>query len=127
MKTPILLPSVLLLAMFLASLWSGRYLTGEVTQWNAQLQQVDALAAKEYWDDAEELLHQCHSSWTNRQLFLHVMLQHDALDAAEAMYQRAMTFAENRNLPEFAAEIADLSHQLQLLATQEQLQLGNIF
>ena len=54
------------------------------------------------------------------------MLEHDAVDGAEAMFRRAEAFAETEELSEFRAELADLTSQLRLLAEMERLSIKNI-
>ena len=48
------------------------------------------------------------------------------MDDAEAMYRRAMAFADTRELSEFRAELSDLRDQLRLLAEMERLNLKNV-
>ena len=48
------------------------------------------------------------------------------MDDAEAMFHRALAFAERREDSELRAELADLRAQLRLLAEMEELSLRNV-
>ena len=51
---------------------------------------------------------------------------HRAVDDAEAMYRRAMAFAETQEIAEFRAELSDLMDQLRLISEMEALNIRNV-
>ena len=121
------LPPLAVLALLLGfSLWTGTSIGTDTQRWQQQLEQADALAQQENWTAAEEALSGSYRDWTARQSKLHILLRHDAIDDAEAMYLRAMAFAATEEPSEFRAEIADLQSQLELLAELERLSLKNV-
>lgn len=121
------LPSIAVLSAILAfSLWNDAHMSGETDRWRAQLSQADALVQEERWEDAQAKLAESYEDWSLRQTYLHIVSEHDALDDAEAMYRRAMAFADTRELSEFRAELADLRDQLRLLAEMERLSIKNV-
>ena len=63
---------------------------------------------------------------TLRQTYLHIVSHHDAVDDAEAMYRRAMAFAETQEITEFRAELSDLMDQLRLISEMEALNIRNV-
>lgn len=126
-KILLYLPSVAVLAAILAfSLWNAVHMSGETSRWRSQLDQADALVQENRWEDAQAKLAESYEDWSSRQTYLHIVSEHDAVDDAEAMYRRAMAFADTRELSEFRAELSDLRDQLRLLAEMERLNLKNV-
>lgn len=121
------LPSIAVLSAILAfSLWNDAHMSSETSRWCAQLDQADALVQEERWEEAQAKLTESYEDWSSRQTYLHIVSQHGAVDDAEAMYRRAMAFADTRELSEFRAELSDLRDQLRLLAEMERLSLKNV-
>lgn len=121
------LPPVAVLAAILAfALWNSRAMTADTDRWRAQLSQSDALAQAGDWSGAAAVLSDSYEDWSARQTYLHIVSEHDAVDDAEAMYQRAMAFAAAQEPSEFRAELSDLRDQLRLLAEMERFSIGNI-
>ena len=126
-KILLYLPSVAVLAAILAfSLWNDVHMSSETSRWRSQLDQADALVQENRWEDAQVRLAESYEDWSSRQTYLHIVSEHDAVDDAEAMYRRAMAFADTRELSEFRAELSDLRDQLRLLAEMERLNLKNV-
>ena len=126
-KILLYLPSVAVLAAILAfSLWNDVHMSGETSRWRSQLDQADALVQENRWEDAQAKLAESYEDWSSRQTYLHIVSEHDAVDDAEAMYRRAVAFADTRELSEFRAELSDLRDQLRLLAEMERLNLKNV-
>ena len=122
-----MLPPVGVLAVILAfALWNSAVITGHTQRWRDQLQQAEALALEEDWQAAGDALAKSYEDWSERQVFLHIVSEHEAVDDAEAMYRRAMAFAAEQESSEFRAELADLQDQLRLLAEMERFSLKNV-
>lgn len=122
-----MIPPVAVLAVILAfALWNSAAITDHTQRWREQLQQVEKLAASENWREAADALSESYEDWSSRQVFLHIVSEHEAVDDAEAMYRRAMAFAEEQESSEFRAELADLQDQLRLLAEMERFSLKNV-
>ena len=122
-----MLPPVGVLAVILAfALWNSAVITGHTQRWRDQLQQAEALALDENWQAAGDALAKSYEDWSERQVFLHIVSEHEAVDDAEAMYCRAMAFAAEQESSEFRAELADLQDQLRLLAEMERFSLKNV-
>ena len=116
-----------MLAVILAfALWNSTAITGHTQRWRDQLQHVEELAAAENWRAAGNALSESYADWSGSQVYLHIVSEHDAVDDAEAMYRRAMAFAQEQESSEFRAELADLQDQLRLLAEMERFSLKNI-
>ena len=121
-----LAPVALLLGILGLALWNGAHIAGECARWQGQLQQVEALAVGGDWDGALAALDAGHGDWSRGQTYLHVVAEHGAVEAAEAMYLRAASYAAAQELTELRAELSGLREQLRLLAETERLSLGNI-
>ena len=122
-----MLPPVGVLAVILAfALWNSAVITGHTQRWRDQLQQAEALALDENWQAAGDALAKSYEDWSERQVFLHIVSEHEAVDDAEAMYRRAMAFAAEQESSEFRAELADLQDQLRLLAEMERKKKKNV-
>ena len=122
-----MLPPVGVLAVILAfALWNSAVITGHTQRWRDQLQQAEALALDENWQAAGDALAKSYEDWSERQVFLHIVSEHEAVDDAEAMYRRAMAFAAEQESSEFRAELADLQDQLRLLAEMDRFSLKNV-
>ena len=90
-----LLPAVLVLAALLAvSLWNIHHMDVETDRWRAQLQAADQLALSGEWAETLDALWESYDDWSRSQTYLHIVSHHDAVDDAEAMYRRAIAFAE---------------------------------
>ena len=122
-----LVPPILLLAGLLTfCLWTGQRVGTDAERWRAPLLQSSEAALLGDWDAAEDLLSASYEDWQSRQLFLHIVVQHEVVEDAEAMYRRAKAFLDGRETEEYRAELADLIHQLLALQEQEELSLGNV-
>ena len=121
------LPPLALLTVILAlALGNGSLMQSETDRWQTQLQQAADLAQSEDWSGAADALAASYQDWSAKQFYLHIVAEHDAVDDADAMYQRAIAFAREQEPSEFRAELADLSAQLRLLAETERFSLQNI-
>ena len=122
-----LLPPLLILAGLLAfCLWTGQRVGTDTERWRSPLAQSSEAALLGDWDAAGDLLAASYEDWQSHQLFLHIVVQHEVVEDAEAMYRRAKAFLDEQETEEYRAELADLIHQLLALEEQEELSLGNV-
>lgn len=120
------LPWALLLTILALCVWNGRLMSARTARWQSQLGRLEPLLAQEDWPAVETLLRDSYEDWLSRQLYLHIVTEHDAVDDAEAMYRRCLAFAAAREPRELRAEAADLMDQLRLLGEMERFSLGNV-
>ena len=113
MKRLLLPPIAVLCALLALSLWNSSHMERQTRRWRAQLQETDRLAQSECWAEALDSLWESYDDWTLRQTYLHIVSHHDAVDDAEAMYRRAMAFAETQEITEFRAELGNGSAEYQ--------------
>ena len=126
MKRLLLPPIAVLCALLALSLWNSSHMERQTRRWRAQLQETDRLAQSECWAEALDSLWESYDDWTLRQTYLHIVSHHDAVDDAEAMYRRAMAFAETQEITEFRAELSDLMDQLRLISEMEALNIRKV-
>jgi len=121
------LPPILLLTILLTfSLVNCSLITRQTDRWSEQLAAADACADAGDWPRAAQALEDSYRSWSSRQTYLHIVVKHEEVDGAEALYRRAAAIVQEQALSEFRAEIADLRNQLRLLAEMERVSIGNI-
>ena len=125
MKKGLLLPAAVLGAVLAFCLWNSAAMAVHTARWRAQLEEADRLVQEEAWEAAAAAIRESYADWTARQTYLHIVTNHDAVDGAEAMYHRALAFAESREDSELRAELADLRDQLRALAEMEEFSLRN--
>ena len=121
-----MLPLGVLAAVRVLAAWNDAAMEHLTQRLCRELTQCAALGGAEDWDGASAALKDCYQDWTDHQAYLHIVLQHDAVDGAEAMFRRAEAFAETEEISEFRAELAGLISQLRLLAEMEHLSIKNI-
>lgn len=126
MKKDYLIPLAILAIIFSFSLWNNARIEKDTARWSVQLQQAVQLIPSENWDTIERTLQNSYTDWQNRQTYLHIVLEHDTINDADAMYRRAFAFIKAKEPKEFQAELADLQDQLELLVEMEKINLGNI-
>ena len=126
MKRLLLPPIAVLCALLALSLWNSSHMERQTRRWRAQLQEPDRLAQSECWAEALDSLWESYDDWTFRQTYLHIVSPHAAVDDAEAMYRRAIAFAETEEITELHAELSDLRDQLRLIAEMEALNIRNV-
>lgn len=126
MKKGLLIPAGLLGAILAFCLWNSTAMNAHTARWREQLETADCLAQAGKWTEAAAAIRESYDSWSARQTYLHIVTSHDAVDGAEAMYHRALAFAESREDSELRAELADLRDQLRLLAEMEEFSVKNV-
>jgi hypothetical protein len=126
MRKSLLHPIFILLVLFGFSLWNSYHIQKNAAYWSKTLQQAVSYVQSENWTSAQKALHQSYEDWSHAQTYLHIVLEHDAIDDADAMFRRVFAFAETHDTQELQAELADLIDQLNLLAEMERLSLKNV-
>lgn len=126
MKKDYLVPITILAVIFGFALWNGITIQKNTARWSSQLQQAVQMISTENWDSINCTLQNSYNDWQNRQTYLHIVLEHDAINDADAMYRRALAFTKAQEPKELRAELANLQDQLTLLTEMEQLSLKNI-
>ena len=95
-------------------------------RWMDQADRIAQLAEQERWDMAREAMDDLSADWESAQDFLHVVIHHETLDAAQVTLTRCRTLCRLRQGDDLLPELAQLRQQLQQLDELERLSLRNI-
>ena len=120
------IPAAVLAALLALSLWNGQWLTARCESWTAALTAIDNCAEEDAWETAEAQLDTLYENWQQVQTWLHITMEHEALNEAEALFCRAAVLAEEEDSVEFRAHIAELTSALQVLREMQQVRLENV-
>lgn len=104
--------------------WSLRGFTQGLTD---SLDQAQALARADRWEEARSLTEEALQTWRGRDVYLHVLLRHADTDQIYAGFQETLALLESEEYGEYAAANARLITQIELLSEAEQLTLKNVF
>lgn len=126
MKKDYLIPLAIFSAILGFALWNSTKIQKNTARWSEQLQQAVQLIPSENWAAIERTLQISYDSWHSAEPYLRIVLEHDPIDDAVAMYRRAFAFIQAQEPKELQAELADLQDQLGLLGETERLTLENI-
>ena len=121
-----LTPCLLLAGILSLCLFNSARLTRRCSDWDRQLEAIDACCTADDWPAARMQLDSLYGQWQSAQPWLHIILDHDQLNAAQALFRRAQVLAQEEDSVEFRAHVADLRSQLMLLAEMEQPRAENI-
>lgn len=116
MKKALLVPIAILTAILVLSLWNGAAMESRTSRWRDQIHRAGVMADAGDWLEAETALAKSYTDWSTCQTYLHIVMEHDAVDDAEAMYRRQWPLPLRKNPANSEPEIADLSAQLRLLS-----------
>lgn len=120
------MPAAVLGLLLAASLWNAAAIRRDAAPWVETLAQAREAASREDWDAALRLVRRTRKTWEERRGWLHVVAAHDELEAADALFASAESFAEERDAAEFRAEVAELIAQLRVVTEMQQLTLRNV-
>ena len=90
------------------------------------LEQAQDLAQADRWEEANSLPQEAFQPWSDRDVYLHVLLRHAATDQIYEGFQEVLALLESREYGEYAAANARLVTQIALLSEAEQLTLKNV-
>ncbi len=121
------LPCILLTSLFIICLWNSHMMSRYSQQLQQQLQTVKECLAQQQWEQAKQQLDEYTALWEKRQLYLHIITEHEEIDQAEDLLVSLYAFIQYEELPESMSELAYLNNQLRLLAEMQELNWGNTF
>ena len=121
-----LTPLLVLLLLFTASMANAHYVARSVEDWCSGLELSLSAAEAGDWTQTRAALQSVYASWNEKQTYFHIMIDHDALNAAESLFAVSRRFAAAEESAEFCANTADLFTQLALLREMEEISIRNI-
>ena len=120
------IPVFILMLILSLSLLNSVSLSRRCGDWTTQLNTVDSAARALSWEQARDELDTVYDSWKQCQTWLHIVIDHKEIDAAEALLQRCRVLCQEEDSVEFRSTLADLCSQLKLLDEMERVSIKNI-
>ena len=118
---------VAVLALLLGlSLENARRVESYTARWLAAVETATDAAGREDWQEARDVLREARGEWDSRKPWLHIVTAHDELEAADALFAEADSFAQERDMAEFRAAAAQLAAQLRVVSDMQQLTPRNV-
>ena len=91
MKRFLIVPSLVLAALLTLCILNASALNRRTGRWIDQADRIAQLAAQKRWDVAREAMDALADSWDGAQDYLHVVIHHETLDAAQVTLSRCRT------------------------------------
>lgn len=91
-------------------------LTGELEQ---RLERAEVLAERGDWGEADRLTREARETWSAKDRYLHMTLDHEAVDQIDVSFAETLEFIQCREAGEYSAANAKLRTQLELLGEME--------
>ena len=126
MKRFLIVPSLVLAALLALCILNAAALNRRTGRWMDQADRIAQRAAQERWDGAREAMDALADSWDGAQDYLHVVIHHETLDAAQVTLSRCRTLCRLEQGDDLLPELTQLRQQLELLDELERLSLRNI-
>lgn len=120
------IPTAILVAILGFSLWAGRYVELRTGHWIALLEETDAAAMDEDWQEAEQRLERAYADWDSSQAFFHTIMEHDELDEAESLFAGAFAVCQQQDDADFHLLLAQLMVQLRMLSEMQGISIQNV-
>ena len=96
MKRFLIVPSLVLAVLLALCILNAAALNRRTNRWMDQADRIAQLAEQERWDMAREAMDDLSADWESAQDFLHVVIHHETLDAAQVTLTRCRTLCRLR-------------------------------
>ena len=116
MKRFLIVPSLVLAALLALCILNAAALNRRTGRWMDQADRIAQLAAQERWDVAREAMDALADSWDGAQDYLHVVIHHETLDAAQVTLSRCRTLCRLEQGDDLLPELTQLRQQLERLS-----------
>ena len=120
------IPGLVLAGMIAFSLWCGAYTQERTEAWITAVDASDTAAWREDWREADLRLRQAYEDWQKEQTFLHTILPHSELEAAESLFVGALAACRGADAPDFHTLAAQLKAALEHLGADQSASIKNI-
>ncbi|MBQ2830663.1 MAG: DUF4363 family protein [Oscillospiraceae bacterium] len=122
-----LFPCAVLAVILGATIANGIYVTSLCDGWIEALHTIEPQIGPNAEGDVSGAVESVYGDWSDRQRFLHIVVEHDELDEVESLFARTISCAKEDDAHELEANIAELITQLRHLKEMEQPRIENIF
>ena len=120
------IPAAILAALVAASLWNARQVEADITPWREAAGYAIDAAERGGWDAALDAVRETRDDWYAHHSYFHIVIAHDELDKVDALFAEAESFAVERDMGEFRAEMSELIVQLGILVETQKLTIRNV-
>lgn len=120
------IPFFIMLSLLLLALVNSICLSRCCNDWLSALESTDTAARQDDWESARQQLAVLYEDWEGVQTWLHITIEHEALNTTQSLFRRTLVLGEEEDSVEFRAHLADLHSQLQLLAELERISIKNV-
>ena len=108
MKRFLIVPSLVLAVLLALCILNAAALNRRTNRWMDQADRIAQLAEQQRWDMAREAMDDLSADWESAQDFLHVVIHHETLDAAQVTLTRCRTLCRLRQGDDLLPELAQL-------------------
>ena len=108
MKRFLIVPSLVLAVLLALCILNAAALNRRTGRWMDQADRIAQLAAQERWDMAREAMDALSADWESAQDFLHVVIHHETLDAAQVTLSRCRTLCRLEQRDDLLPELTQL-------------------
>lgn len=122
----IVIPCAVIALLFGLAMWNARSVGSDIEPWCDALADARAAVENEDWDGARELLDGIREVWDDHKDYYHIVIEHDELDNAEALFERVYAAIDTQDDSSFRAETGALVAQLRVIAEMQELTIRNV-
>ena len=123
---PFFIACLILVSLFTAGAMNQRTVSDISDSIRTQLNASQAAAQQEQWESAERALSQADRTWQAHEAYLHVVIEHDEIDGAEALFTEVSQYARQHDSDKYCTSAERLCTQLNHLEESQQLSIKNI-
>jgi thioredoxin-like negative regulator of GroEL len=123
---PFFISIVILLSLFAAGLMNAHAVANWSDEIAAQVEQSAAAAAEGDWVEVGRALAQAEEEWQAHEAYLHVMIDHSAIDDTEDLFAEVRSYEAQEDAEKYCTGAQKLSTQLSHLKETQQLSFKNI-
>lgn len=116
---------MVLLVVLAFVLWNAAWVTDRCGEWTAALDEAEAALAQ--GGTGQQQLDTLNALWQEPQGYLHIVISHEELDAAEALLAQAEAMAAQGDSQSLYPVLAELRGQFRLIAETQRISAKNIF
>ena len=95
---PFFIACLILVSLFTAGAMNQRTVSDISDSIRTQLNASQAADQQEQWETAERALSQADRTWQAHEAYLHVVIEHDEIDEAEALFTEVSQYARQRQI-----------------------------
>lgn len=119
-------PTALLIAILLGSMWTGISIRRDTQQWIGELDTLTEVQKTGDWSAVEERLLTLYWEWNQQKTVLHTVVKHQDLSETEKLFEGVIAACREQDSVEFHILLKQLETQLLFLSETQQANVENI-